>query len=115
MSFHAPQEFMIHHPVLGKGQGNNGFFVIKNKGVVLSAMSSDGAGWEHVSVSTPFRTPSWAEMCYVKSLFWDDEDCVVQYHPPKSVYVNNHEHCLHLWRPIGKDIPIPESILVGIR
>ena len=36
-----------------------------------------------------------------KALFWDEDDCVIQYHPPRSEYVNNHQNCLHLWRPIG--------------
>src|ERR1700733_966886 len=46
-------------------------------------------GWEHVSVSTRNRTPNWQEMSFVKDLFWNEEECVVQFHPPKSTYVNN--------------------------
>src|SRR3954463_731637 len=56
-------------------------------------------GWEHVSVSTRRRPPNWQEMCFVKDLFWEPEECVVQFHPPRSEYINNHPHCLHLWRP----------------
>jgi hypothetical protein len=52
-------------------------------------------------------------MCYVKSLFWDDEEAVMQLHPPKSEWVNNHPYALHLWRPIGATIPLPPSVLVG--
>jgi hypothetical protein len=73
------------------------------------------AGWEHVSVSLPTRCPTWAEMAFIKSVFWDADDTVVQYHPPESEYVNNHPFCLHLWRPIEKQIPLPPSILVGFR
>jgi hypothetical protein len=69
--------------------------------------------WEHVSVSGNRRPPNWEEMCWVKDLFWDDEETVVQFHPPKSEYVNMHPHCLHLWKPLGRDIPRPNSILVG--
>jgi len=76
---------------------------------------SEEAGWEHVSVSTPRRPPNWQEMCFVKSLFWDDEETVMQLHPPRSQYINNHPHCLHLWRPIDQAIPLPPSILVGVR
>lgn len=79
---------------------------------------SDGAGWEHVSVHIVSdgkqRTPSWAEMCKIKDFFWDDTETVVQFHPPKSEYVNNHKHCLHLWKPVGVDIPRPDPELVGI-
>jgi hypothetical protein len=52
-------------------------------------------------------------MCFVKDLFWDDEECVMQLHPPKSDYVNCHPNCLHLWKPVGQDIPRPPSELVG--
>ena len=78
-------------------------------------IASDGAGWEHVSVSLKNRTPNWAEMCFIKDLFWNEEDCVVQFHPPKSEYVDNHPNCLHLWKPIGKQIKTPPSILVGFK
>lgn len=52
-------------------------------------------------------------MHYIKTLFWDKEDTVIQYHPPQSQYVNCHPFTLHLWRPIGLTIPVPPSILVG--
>ncbi|WP_431309684.1 DUF7694 domain-containing protein [Bradyrhizobium iriomotense] len=72
------------------------------------------AGWEHVSVSIPRRCPNWQEMCFVKDLFWDEEECVMQLHPPRSEYVNNNRYCLHLWRPTSRAIPTPPSGLVGI-
>lgn len=83
----------------------------------LRMLASDGniTGWDHVSVSIPNqpkRTPSWAEMCWVKSLFWDDEEEVVQFHPKKSQYVNNHPGCLHLWRPVRAQMPTPPRICV---
>lgn len=113
---HAPKHLMIDHPLLGIGEGNNGFFRIKYENIILNIQSSDGLGWEHVSVSVnKRRCPTWEEMCYVKSLFWDDEDCVIQYHPPKSQYVNNCVNCLHMWRPIGVTIPMPDSSMVGIK
>lgn len=94
--------------------GNNGaFFVRVGFGHIAKVVASDGIGWEHVSVSLPARTPTWEEMCKVKSIFWDPEDCVVQYHPPESEYVNHHPHCLHLWRPTEVVIPRPASMLVG--
>jgi hypothetical protein len=69
--------------------------------------------WEHVSVSLKNRAPNWPEMCFVKDLFWHDDECVVQFHPPKSSYINFHPHCLHLWRPLDGLIPMPPTILVG--
>jgi hypothetical protein len=97
--------------------GNNGAFLIKAPGshVELRVIASDGAGWEHVSVSLPARCPSWDEMSFIKSLFWGEEETVIQYHPPASQYVNNVKYCLHLWKPSGVDIPLPPSVLVGSR
>jgi hypothetical protein len=69
-------------------------------------------GWEHVSVSTPRRPPNWREMCFIKALFWDAEDTVVQFHPPESAYVNQHPHCLHLWRSRDVVIPLPPIVTV---
>jgi hypothetical protein len=93
--------------------GNNGAFIVPFESTKLMIIASEGFGWEHVSVSLQNRTPNWREMCFLKDLFWDEEDCAVQYHPPKSEYVNRHEHCLHLWRKIGEDFPRPPREMVG--
>jgi hypothetical protein len=96
--------------------GMNGHFLIKTKkGVTLSVIASDGLGWEHVSVSVHSnhsRTPTWDEMCFLKSMFWRDDECVIQYHPAQKDYVNFHPYVLHLWRPIGIDIPTPPKVMV---
>lgn len=74
----------------------------------------DGAGWEHVSVSIPdsHRTPTWSEMCEIKAMFWDAEDCVVQFHPPAKDDINTHKHCLHMWRRAGEKFPTPPNWMV---
>ncbi len=125
MTFHVPNNNRIRQGRLASSDdyGNNGAFFLpftitpkKNKvsKTGLWIIASDGAGWEHVSVSAPGRCPSWGEMCRVKELFWDPEDVVIQYHPAASDYVNTHPHTLHLWRPIGVELPTPDPILVGI-
>ncbi len=75
-----------------------------------------GDGWEHVSVC-PLNgsMPTWDDMCLIKDMFWKDEECVVQYHPPKSEYVNNMPNCLHLWKPLFEEMPMPPSILTGLK
>ena len=136
--FHVPElQRITDHPILGstKADGNNGAFDIESpqQGWRLSMICSDssgaeflcgdngGARWEHVSVRAyrydgrQSRTPTWDEMCYVKRLCWDDEDVVMQLHPRKSEYVNNHPHVLHLWRPLEAVIPEPPSIYVGVK
>ena len=54
-------------------------------------------------------------MCFVKDLFWDEEEMVMQLHPPKSKWINNHPYCLHLWRPTKETIPAPPQIAVGLK
>lgn len=72
-----------------------------------------GQTFDHVSVSVNTsglphkRTPTWEEMNWVKDIFFEPEELVIQYHPPKSQYVNNHEHVLHLWKIVGFEIPLP--------
>lgn len=119
MSFHVPEKYRIQSGRLATskdGHGNNGGFdvVLRHKQRVF-VIASDMGGWEHVSVSRQDRCPTWDEMCQVKDLFWDGEDCVIQFHPPKSEYVNNHPYCLHLWREVGKEIVAPDSIFVGVK
>lgn len=84
---------------------------------VLRVLASDGQGWQHVSVSLvdhPKTTPRWEVMCAVKDLFFEPEDCVVQFHPPASEYVNHLPGCLHLWRCIdGREQPRPPAEFVG--
>lgn len=118
MSFHVPEKFRIIGGPLGsrKTDGNNGAFLVKfGVGPAFKVIASDGMGWDHVSVSLGNRCPTWPEMCAIKEMFWDAEDCVVQYHPPESDYVNNHEFCLHLWKPAKVDIARPPSYMVGTK
>lgn len=105
-----------------------GVFVLRHPaGAWLQVIADDGADWgrenlpggpwEHVSVSTSHpdtppplrRTPTWEEMAWVKSLFWGEDECVVEYHPPKARYVNVHPGVLHLWRPTAAAIPMPPA------
>ncbi len=92
--------------------GNNGAFEIQLGCRTLYAIVSDGSSWEHVSVSLKQRCPTWDEMCFVKDLFWADDEVVIQYHPAKNNYVNDYPTCLHLWKPIGVELPMPELNLI---
>lgn len=121
MTFHVPNEARLRSGPLASDDddGNNGAFRVTCTAgsfhAVLLIIASDGEGWEHVSVSLKTRTPRWEEMCYVKSLFWDDEDVVIQIHPRASEYVNNFSNCLHMWRPTNQSLPTPDQFLVGIK
>ena len=90
----------------------NGAFLIPYGREVLRIIISDQLGWDHVSVSCIDRTPIWAEMCFAKDLFFDEEEIVVQYHPAKKEYVNDHPYVLHLWRPHHQGYPMPSAFMV---
>lgn len=92
--------------------GMVGAFRVKDM-LIMSSGTDTEYGWEHVSVSLPTRTPTWAEMCFVKDLFWREDEMAVQFHPRKADYVNHHPFCLHLWCPVGGEFPTPPSMLVG--
>ena len=105
------------------GDGANGAFLIDRPDGVLVVVASDGTdwsdagmplpAWEHVSVSLSSRCPTWEEMTFVKKIFWRPDEVVVQFHPREEQYVNLHPFCLHMWKPIGVDIPVPPTIAVG--
>lgn len=82
-----------------------------------SVICSHGGGWNHVSIS-PFKKnklPTWDDMCLIKDIFWNDDETVIQVHPPKDQYVNNKENCLHLWECYYKEMVLPPSCFVGLR
>jgi len=93
----------------------NGFFQIPFRSSTLRVLVYAGAsdGWEHVSISLKNRNPNWEEMCFIKDLFWDEEECVLQLHVPKSQWINNHPYCLHLWRNKNATFELPPANTVG--
>ena len=98
------------------GDGGNGIFKVFVNSRSFRAIASNGGGWEHISV-TPCNQkrktcPTWEEMCEIKDMFFEQEERVVQYHPPKSEYINNHPLCLHLWRQTTGDFPHPPKLFV---
>jgi len=118
-----PEQYRV--PMFGTAYASKagdtfGIFVVqKNKECgrlnELRVIANDGTltDWEHVSVSTDKRTvcATWYEMCFIKDLFWDSTECVVQFHPAASHYINTHPGCLHLWRHT-KGFPTPPTICV---
>lgn len=69
-------------------------------------------GWEHVSVSCANRCPTWDEMQFVKELFWEDSELVLQFHVPRKSHINIMKYCLHLWRRVGHEVELPTEIFV---
>lgn len=110
--FKFPRHLQIKLDGYDNDDPNGGAFMSAGPvpGRKLCMIASNAEGWEHVSVSIlgkKDKTPTWAEMNFVKDLFWSEDDVVMQLHPRKTDYVNQHPGCLHLWRPIGQEIPTP--------
>lgn len=83
-----------HPPYLSPQGATYGAFVIPHQGFHLRIIAADGLGetgpWEHVSCHAydphfnKARCPNWNEMCHIASLFWDDDEVIMQLRPAKS-------------------------------
>lgn len=96
--------------------GMLGVFIVPINNVPFTVVVNDDRydkKWEHVSVSNMLRCPTWEEMCYIKNLFWDEDETVVQFHPKQSEYKNMHPYCLHMWKDTTKEFELPPSIYVA--
>lgn len=92
--------------------GNNGAFLIPFGKVELMVIISDGGGWDHVSVSVENRCPTWDEMHFIKTVFFDPDETVIQYFPPVKKYINFCGNCLHMWRKQNHTYELPPSYMV---
>jgi len=119
----APERYRMKGvpPPVGDPRFNGAFIIphYKIDGYFFCCIVSNGLGWEHVSITLQTankcveRCCTWQEMCFIKTVFWEDEESVMQLHPPKSQYVSTHPYCLHLWRPLNNEIPLPNPLMVG--
>ncbi len=91
------------------------FINAKNKESILTVMASWSiqSGWDHVSVSKAHRCPTWQELEFIKDLFFDPKEVVMQLHVAKENHRNLHPYCLHLWRPHDQEIPLPPNCFVA--
>lgn len=133
--FKVEEKFRLNvpntHPFYSEKGANHGAFIIHiQKGICLfciaSEKSEESEGWNHVSVTVKkfaktkgklhdlHRCPTWEEMCFVKKTFWEESDVVLQFHPDKGAYINNHPYCLHLWSKDDLGIQTPPGYLIGI-
>jgi hypothetical protein len=94
--------------------GWNGHFLVPFDGEVWQVLISDGMGWRHLSASNAYKKmlPPWSVMCRLKEAFWGDQDWVVQFHPAKDDWINDHPFVLHLWQPLNEELPKPPVVLV---
>lgn len=115
----APDDWYGRFVVLGPRRDYLLLVISRGDAEEWTACGFDLPAWEHVSVSVrngrepAARCPTWEEMAWVKDLCWEPEECVIQFHPPKSDYVNYHPGVLHLWKPVGVEVPRPPSLAVA--
>ena len=117
-----PEQYFVSFPI--EGYENMRFYRIPHPYFIdeyFDCYANTNDDWEQVAVvvkengSMPERCPYWEEMHLIKAIFWEEEEAVMQLHPPESDYINNHPFCLHLWRPLKQVIPLPPSHMVGIK
>lgn len=75
--------------------------------VIWSVERIDGQVWRHLSVATTSGIPSYTMMAGIKRWLLGDEGKAIMVFPPRSEHINIHQHCLHLWEPVGHD-PLPD-------
>lgn len=90
-------------------RGIYGRFQIPVKNEYLQVIASNHLGWEHISVSHENRCPTYEEMVEMKEFFFYDDEIAFQIHPLKKNYVNIHPYVLHIWRPYGTNVPVPDE------
>lgn len=91
--------------VMDRGVIHTGTLRLPGCGICSVVWGENEAGYEHVSVSPKSKKlPSWNDMCALKDIFFHEEEEAYQIHPKKSEYVNLSTNCLHLWKPIGREL-----------
>ena len=107
-------KYPIKYCIKGCQDGDDGgAFSIPFEGRKLYVIASSGLGWDHVSVSLQQRCPNWREMSFIKDLFWNESEVVMQLHVAKKDHINLHPYCLHLWKPLDQEIPLPPGFMVA--
>lgn len=89
-----------------------GAFKFPFKDCDLLVIATSGDGWDHISVSTEYRRPTWDEMQYIARMFFLSDEVAVQYHVTNDKHINIHPFCLHWWRPHGMNILLPPKEFV---
>lgn len=75
--------------------------------MVSASRELDDQDWLHVSISRMDRLPDYADLKCAKEGIIGAERKAIQVFAAASEHINDHEHCLHLWSPLGND-PLPD-------
>lgn len=124
-----PERYRVQHPLYKSNKYDNfGMFSIPHPNIafyyyhIIASSGNEEIPWQHVSVTLQMRngksvapvkrTATWAEMCFIKDQFWNDDEVVIQIHPRKADYSSTHAYCLHLWKHnfIKQETPPTEAV-----
>jgi len=98
------------------GDSYNGAFLIPVVGqqTKLKVVAANGGGWDHVSVSPDgeSRTPTWAEMDFIKRIFFKPKEIAWEYHMNEDDHISIHPYVLHIWRKHNFKMPTPPKVFV---
>lgn len=103
---------------IGKSNINKSFSVPLNDNKEAFVIASENfMGWDHVSAhiisvesGALNRTPNNEEMQFLRNLFFEDEEVVLEFHPAKKDYINNHSYVLHMWRSTDNIFSFPKQV-----
>lgn len=113
-------KYRIKHPFGWDGPTSGTFKVFVDGRSFMVIASVDDCGkdglMEHISVTpkNQKRCPTWDEMAAIKDMFFLPEEECVQFHPKRSEYVNHHQFCLHIWRPVNGSLKQPQMATGGM-
>lgn len=63
------------------------------------------AGLWHLSISHPYRYPTYDELKKARYDYMPDEIMAAQIFPPKKDFINVHPFCFHLWQLRDEEKP----------
>lgn len=91
-----------------------GKFIIPFENGTFEVTASNYMGWDHISIvvitkNGMARIAASEEIERLKKMFFGDE-VTIEVHPKKKDYINIDEVMLHVWRPLGKDLPLPPAV-----
>lgn len=116
---------------IGDSQTADGSYQFRHpwiKDYWLFCMVSTKDGWELVRITLKKmadkktnrvvgvdRSLTREECCIVKDLFWNPEECVVDFIGPMTHYVGNIVHSTFLWRPVDNPLPVPNLVFAPLK
>jgi len=76
--------------------------------------------WKRIRVSLLNRWhrqvkafPTWDDMCIIKDLFFNDDEATIEIHPSDEYRIHEKDYTIDLWKPLNKEMPLPNPNLVG--